>query len=308
MNRPIVFYHADCLDGFGAALAAWYALGDAAHFRPMHYGMRRDPSGMAGADLLVLDFSFPPDELYAMAAHARSVLQIDHHATARDMWADRLHPSGPGKLHTFSDPQRGVAVSFDMEKSGARLAWEHFFPARPVPRALLLIEDQDLWRFALPDSRAFCAALRLLPFEFDVWKPVLEASERIDDALYCRMIDEGDAIVRFQQAEIERLAAGKLVTPVLLPGADGPVSGLAINASALFTSELGDRLARRSGTFGLVWNLAADGEVKASLRACGKVDVARLAEGFGGGGHPNAAGFRLPVAAFLPLLELTRRE
>ncbi|MBI1845788.1 MAG: bifunctional oligoribonuclease/PAP phosphatase NrnA [Candidatus Rokubacteria bacterium] len=36
-----------------------------------------------------------------------------------------------------------------------------------------------------------------------------------------------------------------------------------------------------------------DGEVKVSLRAKGEVDVQRIAAGFGGGGHRNAAGFTM---------------
>ena len=78
----------------------------------------------------------------------------------------------------------------------------------------------------------------------------------------------------------------------------GAVSGLAVNANALFASELGNRLAERSGSFGLVWELAAGGDVKVSLRAAGKVDVAAIAAGYGGGGHPNAAGFRMALTRF----------
>ena len=76
------------------------------------------------------------------------------------------------------------------------------------------------------------------------------------------------------------------------------VDGLAVNASALFASELGNRLAERSGTFGLVWELGAEGDAKVSLRAAGRVDVAAIAAGYGGGGHPNAAGFRMGIARF----------
>jgi phosphoesterase RecJ-like protein len=36
-----------------------------------------------------------------------------------------------------------------------------------------------------------------------------------------------------------------------------------------------------------------DGHVKVSLRGKGDVDVSRIAATFGGGGHPNAAGFTL---------------
>ena len=37
------------------------------------------------------------------------------------------------------------------------------------------------------------------------------------------------------------------------------------------------------------------GEVKVSLRAKGEVNVARIAARFGGGGHPQAAGFSTAV-------------
>jgi phosphoesterase RecJ-like protein len=39
-----------------------------------------------------------------------------------------------------------------------------------------------------------------------------------------------------------------------------------------------------------------DGAVKVSLRAKGDVDVSRIAAKFGGGGHPNAAGYSVPGA------------
>jgi nanoRNase/pAp phosphatase (c-di-AMP/oligoRNAs hydrolase) len=88
--------------------------------------------------------------------------------------------------------------------------------------------------------------------------------------------------------------------PVTLRG-DGSlnaVDGLAVNANAVFTSELGGRLANQCGTFGLVWQLGQNGQVKASLRGCGKLNLGQLAGQYGGGGHPNAAGFVMPMAEF----------
>jgi nanoRNase/pAp phosphatase (c-di-AMP/oligoRNAs hydrolase) len=99
---------------------------------------------------------------------------------------------------------------------------------------------------------------------------------------------------------IDPLQAVRHGTPILVEGdlAWRKIDGLAINASALFASELGNELAIRSETFGLIWQLGSDGLVKASLRARGKLDVAHLAASFGGGGHPNAAGFRMPLSRF----------
>ena len=99
--------------------------------------------------------------------------------------------------------------------------------------------------------------------------------------------------------EVSRLAEGNNVTPCVLHlTPDQTVSGLAINANALFASELGNVLAERSGTFGAIWHLGGDGEAKVSLRANNRINVAKIAEHYGGGGHPNAAGMRLSLEGF----------
>jgi hypothetical protein len=313
-----VFYHADCPDGFGAAYAAWLRFGTSARYRAMHHGQPWEMAEIAGHDVFILDFSFAPDVLEAMAALAGSVVQIDHHASARQPWAARLTRAADGR-ERFSHPALPLTVIFDLGRSGVRLAWEHFHPDRPVPLVLRHVEDVDLWRFALPGSRPIARALRLLPDDFAAWDDLVRQADSSDTPRYGALLAEGEAIERFFRTEIERLAQGSLVMPARLRGEpvdplqaqrhglptvnDGDlawraIDGLAVNANALFASELGNRLAERSGSFGLVWELGAGGEVKASLRAAGRVDVAAIAAGYGGGGHPNAAGFRMELARF----------
>ena len=41
MGNPLptlIYYHADCIDGFGAAYAAWRHFGQNASYHPMHHG------------------------------------------------------------------------------------------------------------------------------------------------------------------------------------------------------------------------------------------------------------------------------
>ena len=105
---------------------------------------------------------------------------------------------------------------------------------------------------------------------------------------------------RLRGEPLDPLQARRHGLPAISDGAHDwrAIDGLAINASAMFASELANLLAEQSNSFGLVWQLGADGEAKVSLRAAGKVDVAEIATRYGGGGHPNAAGFRLPFARF----------
>ncbi len=318
-GRPVtVLYHADCPDGFGAAYAAWLRFGAGACYLALHHGQPWKMAEIAGHDVFVLDFSFPPEVLEAMARIASSVIQIDHHLSARKPWADRLTQGDDG-LATYRDPALPLTVVFNLDKSGVHLAWEHFHAPQPLPLVLGHIEDLDLWRFALPGTRIVARALRLLPYDFAAWDELVRGATDADAPRYKALLAEGEAIERFFQTEVDRLAHSRLVTPARLRGepvdplqaqrhglpvlVDGDlawcrVDGLAINADTLFASELGNRLAEQGGSFALVWQLAADGEVKASLRAAGKVDVAEIAARYGGGGHANAAGFRLPLARF----------
>lgn len=314
-----VIYHADCLDGFGAAYAAWSQLGDTARYLPLHHGEMWRIEDIEGHRVYILDFSFPPETLEKMANLAISVTQLDHHLSARLPWLGKLQPL-PDGAQGHTHPTFPLQVIFNLDKSGARLAWEHFQPNQALPRLLRHIEDQDLWRFADPDTRLFCRALRLYPFSFEGWHQLIADSESTSASTYRRMLADGAAIDRFFQNEVAHLAQGHLPTPALLRGepvdalqavrhhqpciSDGDanwlaVKGLAINASALFSSELGHQLAVASGSFGLIWQLASDGEIKASLRSEGDFDVAGIAARYGGGGHKNAAGFRMPAQAFM---------
>lgn len=319
MIPTTVIYHADCLDGFGAAYAAWRHFGDTATFRPMHHGEQWNMAEIAGHQVFILDFSFPPATLEAIAAIAASVTQIDHHGTARKPWASQLASNAHG-LESCQHPKLPLKLIFDMNKSGARLSWEHFQPGKPMPLVLQHIEDQDLWRFALPETRAFCHALRLQPFDLNEWDHVVTQTETFDAPLYRELLVQGRAITQFFRKEIALLANSHLVTPARLRGEpvdalqavrhDQPVisngeqswhalSGIAINANGLFASELGNELAEKHGCFALIWQLSGDGDAKISLRSKGSLDVAAIASRYGGGGHPNAAGFRLPLGQFV---------
>lgn len=314
-----IFYHADCLDGFGAAWAAWKKFGASAIYRPMHHGDAYQPHEIDGRDIYILDFSFPPETLEAMAERAASVTQIDHHASARLAWCGRLEKSAKND-ESFRDSERQLNVFFDMEHSGAALGWQHFHPGEEMPLLLRHIEDNDLWRFTLPGTRPICRTLRLTPFDFPAWDELINQAATGDSPGYRELLTRGEAIETFYQTEVRRLADGNLVTPARLRGepvdalqairhgqptiSDGEstwlaVEGHAINASALFASELGNLLAERNGSFAAIWQLAPDGEAKVSLRSKGDFDVAAIAMRYGGGGHRNAAGFRLAMQQFL---------
>src|SRR3954471_6157678 len=151
-ETTLVLYHADCPDGFGAAFAAWCVLGDAASYIPVRHGEPPPPQVEGGPEVLyLLDFAYPRATMEHLASLVVSVRVLDHHATAAEDLAGLPY------------------VTIDLDKSGAVLAWEHFHPGRPVPLLLRYVQDRDLWRWELEQSRELNAALALAPHDFAAW-------------------------------------------------------------------------------------------------------------------------------------------
>lgn len=264
--NPLIVFHAPCPDGFGAAYAAWRRFGDKADYVGADHGAY-PVLDVQGRDVFVLDFSFPLAQLEAMRQAARSLVILDHHVTAQEGLA-----AFPGAI-------------FDMDKSGARLAWEYFHPGEPVPKLVAYVEDRDLWNWSLPESSDFLAYLDTLPFDFKVWDDLARLR---DDELHAIL-----TIGRHMNAKFDNLAAimAKEAEPVRFCG----IQGAKLNAPGVFTSKLGELLYTANGTFALVWRIEK-GRLCVGLRARkNTVDVAEMARRFGGGGHNAASGFSLTL-------------
>ena len=295
--ETLVIYHADCLDGLGAAWSAFCKLGDHARYIPARHG-DEFPAFEAGATIYILDFSYSPEKLLVAAQRAGQIILIDHHITAMEQCEAFFHGSffadiSASTYHEVSSASEAkaqplpenLALHFDMTRSGCVLAWQHFFPERQPPKILLHIEDRDLWRFKLAGTREITSAL------YERMPMTLPEMGTID---LDELLQIGRIYVEFHQKIVKRLE--KIAHPVMLNGQ----KGLAVNASSSFSSELGHVLAEKSGTFGMTYQY--DGRKQKwqfSLRSIGDYDVGHLAQAFGGGGHKNAAGFVLDDNPFI---------
>lgn len=260
-----VLYHAHCADGFGGAYAAWRALGDEATYLPVQYG-GEVPEIAPGTDAVwMIDFSYPRDQILALHTKYPKLVILDHHRTAQ------------------ADLAGLDFAIFDMDKSGAVLAWEHFHPGEPVPMLLRYVQDRDLWTWKLPDSREVSAGLWSYPMNFATWDGLIR---RVD-----RLADEGAGILRYMKQQTEMIISqakrGELAGHIV------PIC----NATSLW-SEVGEALCERypDDAFAAAYYDLSNGLRKWSLRSRGEFDVSAIARQLGGGGHRNAAGFveRLP--------------
>jgi hypothetical protein len=95
--KPLVIYHANCADGFGAAYAAWFKLGDEAEYLPVAYGndfIAETATPLMGREIYILDFSFPREHMEWLFTYAKRVVWLDHHASVMKEWGEGSVPSG----------------------------------------------------------------------------------------------------------------------------------------------------------------------------------------------------------------------
>lgn len=259
----VVLYHADCPDGFGAAWAVWTRC-PAARFVTARHG-QPPPDGLAGKRLVIVDFSYARPTIEQLAGATSAFAILDHHVTAQQALGDLPY------------------AHYEQNKSGAVLAWE-WAHRTAAPWLLQYLQDKDLHRWQLPESREINAAIESYPFDFDVWSGL----KRYE------LATEGRAILRAQEQLISKL----LRTAVLVR-----FEGETIPAvhSAILRSELGERLAL-DHPFCLVW-YEREGRRYVSLRSrAGGADVSRIAQAHGGGGHRHAASFSMPIVEGMPML------
>jgi len=252
-----ILYHKDCEDGFGAAWIAWKALGDQAEYIPVQHA-ELPPELPDRSRVTIVDFSYPREVIIELNERMESLWVLDHHKTAAQDLAGLEF------------------ATFDMQKSGAMLAWEYWFPGESAPLLLQYIQDKDLWLFQLENSLEVSAALRSYPKDFEVWN-----SLAIDD-----LAKDGIAIQRAINIQVSKhveIATLQNVGGYLVP---------VVNATC-YLSEIGDQLnARYSDTpFAACYFDREDRKRQWSLRSRGNFDVSEVARRFGGGGHQNAAGY-----------------
>lgn len=270
MRKVYVLYHSPCMDGTAAALAAKMALEKAgidATYIPVKYGDR--PEIEPVSRVYFLDYSWPREDLNKLVEQDCSLIIIDHHKTAAK------------DLEGFGRIDRGIKCVFDMNKSGAVLAWE-FFHGDSVPKFFQYVQNRDLWLWEMPHGEEFSAWLSSYEWSIDVFEGLFAFFEETPSIAF----NQGAAILRAQRQQVE--AVCKNARWIMLDG----VQVIGVN-SPILQSEVGARLLELfpDSRYSAVWYTTALGQQKFSLRGRGDFDVSDVAKKFGGGGHANAAGF-----------------
>lgn len=267
----LCIYHGNCADGYTAAWALRRYYPEA----EFHAGVYQEtPPDCTGKHVYIVDFSYKRDVLEKIIEQADMVTILDHHESARD---DLIELMSAKKI-------KGV---FDMKRSGAMIVWDWFFPREEAPQIIKHVQDRDLWKFELEGTREIQAAVFSYEYTWENWDRLM-AMDRGDIKVLRLM---GEAIERKHFKDIRELME-KCRKVMMIDG----YHVMAYNLPYTMSSDVGQiSVTEKHAPFGVCyWDTPSHREF--SLRSTDdRPSVKDIAVKFGGGGHRNAAGFKVPL-------------
>lgn len=274
-----VLYHDDA-DGYASALSAYLSLGNDATYISVQYGQDFPIKNLQDHDTVyILDFSYSKEILEDIHSKVKQLVVIDHHETAMRQ-LDHL-----------------PYAIFDMSKSGARLSWEYFHPNTEIPEIILLVEDRDLWRFILKDTKAFDIGMRATGKYADInyWAVVY-----VDTVLRNKIIENGRLLLK----DLESRVASFVKNPNKYRVVDIDGHRVVVYNTTDIISELGNAFNTTLDIdYSISYFFTNKGELVLSYRGIkGRVHVGDICQKLGGGGHAAAAGAKLSMEAGLAWL------
>ncbi len=274
MNTTLCLHHNDA-DGRACGAIVRRAMGKEVVLCEMDYGESLPLDLVVVADhILIVDFSLPKTEMEQLALY-HQFTWIDHHKSALD------------EMDGAADHWSGIR---DTSEAACVLTWQYFFPDQAVPRAITLIGDRDIWRWAEADTGAFNEGLYQYftrPNNDELWEPLLDD----DPDLLSHIIELGSTLREARLREIRRTTA-RYGFGAIFEG----YRTLVVNLRG--SGDLGAQIRTLGYQMGYCYvDKVSEGQLMTFVTLYSdEVDVSKIAQKFGGGGHAGAAGFHFPRA------------
>jgi uncharacterized protein len=219
--------------------------------------------------LYIVDYSLKDDETWTYAIQNYETIWIDHHETAINKW----------------EKYNNISGFRDTKDSAILLTYEYLHPATKIPYAVKLLDDYDVWKWQYKEkTRYFQHGLKILDLnpENEIWERLFTDN---DIELCENIIENGkkiDKYISLQNENIVKKNAYELSWENCLC--------ICCNSN-IKTSLLFDSLSENYDIL-ISYDMDKNRRYNVSLYSKSpEIKVNEIASKFGGGGHPNAAGF-----------------
>ena len=279
----MVIYHKGCQDGLAAAACACISPYNGTdylpNFVPMSYGDVKTFLAkpdiieiLKGKNILFVDFSFKRKDLEYLKTLANKVMVLDHHKSAME------------------DLKDVEGCFFDMEESGASMAWNYFFPGEPLPLYIKYVKDRDLWAWKLRENSE--------PFYYGVVDIKGKTELPFAYTLYFRdsevllAVEHGKHIMAKNREIIQERVIEARTRHVRIDGNEYKIMILEVDSFFLISETAEYMYTHNDVCFTVIWKHKPEkGEYILSFRTNqDEIDVSKIAVYYGGGGHAKASG------------------
>ncbi len=265
MTHRIAVYHANCIDGLMSAAIFQTKYPDT-EFYPGHYDEDLPWERFTSdTEIFFLDYSAPISVLQALSEQTAKITIIDHHAT---FYNNYLRWGGKLDLETY----------YDVTNSGAMLTWKYCYPTAQPPTIIAAIQSRDLWTFDATHTNDIHHYLLSKPLTITSMREAL-------DTPFKEMVIKGVPLYAAAKTKWQELI-DELVAYRYILGYEVPV--LNIHKSAGYSDILHMLIDGGKEHFAVSWYVTPTRRIF-SFRSR-ELDVAKLLEPYGGGGHEHAAG------------------
>lgn len=319
----LVIIHDTDADGISSAWAISHFLSDdydETVFIPQQSGENTIPEWLLPDDsVIMVDRTYPWETLLALSQQVFSVVVIDHHKSAMTDYYTAVIGTGLYELdEVVVAPSMlffeysNITINIDTNHSACVLAWkygvDHATDPDPdyleVPWFLQYIEDRDIWKWELQDSKAINAGMYYYSHG-EYWS--LKPPTAHYDSLYNELNDAtksisqccsvGTVVLNTQLQIIKGISHGPTVKyeTVINPSTGDVFTVAVVCCPFSLISDLGNYMLNDDTLVTpphvvLCYNNMSDGSYAYSIRS--KHDMIWLAKLHNGGGHANACGFK----------------
>jgi len=304
-HAQVVLYHKDCFDGMCAAwvYSKWLdgiyssagGSGSDVKFYAISHNSAQIPTACIGKRVLLLDFCYKQPRLNTLLGVAQFVIILDHHKTSQNITV----------------PEDKGFIVLDMERSGCQLAYDFVYSqllSRNTIKRLPLVDyigTRDLWKWDLPDCKEITTYIYSKPITFEAMN---ELAENWNIVEYTK---RGSILLESRKKDTSEISKSSFSATFTVNGTPPATYTVkVVDCNWMFRSDVGNYLMEcDSVDFAVLYSYYANTKkFSVSLRGKDKVDLSKIAEHFGGGGHPNAAAFQCSDMSFITALPYVSRE
>lgn len=228
-----------------------------------------------GEEVIIVDFSFPPEIMNQVLEVTKNVIWCDHHKTAQNY--ELGYTQKIKGIRDFNEPGR----------SGAECAWDFFFPEEQAPDAVKLTGSYDTWRHDVKGDYAFNEAMKVdsegTNPASELWAGILNINSSSRRAI-SDLIGIGNICVQYRDGYCSDILKHY--------GYETEFHGLkclALNVYRFGSQAYGKEILKYDAVIAYI-HTGDEYTVSMYTEKAG-VDVSAVCLKYGGGGHTRAAGF-----------------